>query len=230
MTHTVLVSGMEPVIAKQLSQAGLFVTNTKAETVSKVRDELSEGKQEALIFGMNSKFDGDAVECLRSQQVTIPIMSIQSGPKDRLWVGRCANFLDSGGDNVLVGPSDPEEVLYAVRTAIRRASIQPPNTSLFRHGGDELFVHHDNKRVYVSGREVFLTRHEFIVLACLARLKRTVALNELYDTLFQMDDSNRLHGNVVEVFICRIRKKLGKVANLLVTIKKVGYKLIEIPT
>ena len=77
-------------------------------------------------------------------------------------------------------------------------------------------------RVTRSGAPVKLTSHEFRVLAYLMHHRtRVVSQAELTEHIYARGDDR--DSNTVEVFIARLRRKLG--ANLIVTVRGLGYRI-----
>ncbi len=138
--------------------------------------------------------------------------------RDR-WSDKVAGF-DAGADDYVAKPFHMEEVLARVRALLRRSA---------GHATSELTcgpVTLDTKsaRVIVNGTAVKLTSLEFRLLAYLMHHKgkvvsRTELVEHLYDQDFDRDS------NTVEVFIGRLRKKLG--VDVLHTIRGMGYCVTE---
>jgi two-component system OmpR family response regulator len=85
-------------------------------------------------------------------------------------------------------------------------------------------VHLDTRtsRVSVNGNPVRLTSHEYRLLAYLMHhngrvVSRTELVEHLYDQDFDRDS------NTIEVFVGRLRKKLG--IDVIETIRGLGYRL-----
>ena len=77
-------------------------------------------------------------------------------------------------------------------------------------------------RVTADGRPVRLTSHEFRVLSYLMHHRgRVVSQSELLDHIYARDDDR--DSNTVEVFIARLRKKLG--AGSIATVRGLGYRM-----
>src|SRR5262249_50294785 len=77
-------------------------------------------------------------------------------------------------------------------------------------------------RVTVDGNPVKLTSLEYRLLAYLGHHKgRVVSRSELVEHLYDQDFDR--DSNTVEVFIGRLRKKLG--ANVIHTVRGLGYRL-----
>lgn len=126
--------------------------------------------------------------------------------------------LDAGADDYLAKPFQMEELIARLRALIRRAT---------GHASAELTagpVALDTRsgRVRLNGEPVRLTAQEYKLLSYLMHHKgkvvsRTELIEHIYDQDFDRDS------NTIEVFITRIRKKLG--ADLIQTIRGLGYTL-----
>lgn len=128
--------------------------------------------------------------------------------------------LDAGADDYVTKPFFTEEVLARVRTLLRRgAGI---STSDIECG--PLRIDTRAARVTVQGNPVKLTSLEYRLLAYLAHHKgRVVSRTELVEHLYDQDFDR--DSNTIEVFVGRLRKKLG--VNIIQTLRGLGYKLDE---
>jgi two-component system OmpR family response regulator len=126
--------------------------------------------------------------------------------------------IDSGADDYLPKPFRIEEVLARVRALIRRTHghARPE----LRCG--DVLLDPRLARVTVRGVPVALTSHEYRLLACLMHHDgRVVSRQELTEHIYaeQCDrDSNTL-----EVFVARVRRKLG--APVIETVRGLGYRM-----
>jgi two-component system OmpR family response regulator len=112
------------------------------------------------------------------------------------------------------------EVLARVRGLIRRASGQ---VSPALRSGNVLLDARD-ARVTVEGKPVRLTSHEFRVLSYLMHhAGRVVSQRELSEHIYAA--SLDRDSNTVEVFIARLRRKLG--AEAIETVRGLGYRMPE---
>jgi two-component system OmpR family response regulator len=128
--------------------------------------------------------------------------------------------LDAGADDYVTKPFFTEEVLARIRTLLRRgAGI---STSDIECG--PLRIDTRAARVTVQGNPVKLTSLEYRLLAYLAHHKgRVVSRTELVEHLYDQDFDR--DSNTIEVFVGRLRKKLG--VNMIQTMRGLGYKLDE---
>jgi two-component system OmpR family response regulator len=138
--------------------------------------------------------------------------------RDR-WSDKVAGF-DAGADDYVAKPFHMEELLARVRALLRRSAGHA--TSEISCGPVTLDT--KSARVTVNGTAVKLTSLEFRLLAYLMHHKdkvvsRTELVEHLYDQDFDRDS------NTIEVFVGRLRKKLG--ADVLHTIRGMGYCVSE---
>lgn len=159
------------------------------------------------------KVDGVAVlQGWRRAGKTMPVLILTA--RDR-WSDKVAGF-DAGADDYVVKPFHVEELLARVRALLRRAA---------GHATAELTcgpVRLDTRasRVVVDGNPVKLTSHEYRLLAYLMHhqgrvVSRTELVEHLYDQDFDRDS------NTIEVFVGRLRKKLG--VDVIETVRGLGY-------
>jgi two-component system, OmpR family, response regulator len=126
--------------------------------------------------------------------------------------------IDAGADDYVAKPFRMEEVLARLRALIRRASGHV--TSELRCGA--LALDPRAAKVTVNGVPVKLTSHEFRVLSYLMHHRgRVVPQSELTDHIYA-EGSDR-DSNTVEVFIGRLRRKLG--LPYIETVRGLGYRL-----
>ncbi|RDJ22985.1 DNA-binding response regulator [Bosea caraganae] len=159
------------------------------------------------------KVDGVAVlQGWRRAGKTMPVLILTA--RDR-WSDKVSGF-DAGADDYVVKPFHIEELLARVRALLRRAA---------GHATSELIcgpVRLDTRasRVVVDGNPVKLTSHEYRLLAYLMHhqgrvVSRTELVEHLYDQDFDRDS------NTIEVFVGRLRKKLG--VEVIETVRGLGY-------
>ena len=137
------------------------------------------------------------------------------------WRGRWSDKVqgfDAGADDYVAKPFHLEEVLARVRALLRRSAGHAK--SEFTCGPVRLDTR--TGRVAVDGNPVKLTSHEYRLLSYLMHhtgrvVSRTELVEHLYDQDFDRDS------NTIEVFVGRIRKKLG--VDVIQTVRGLGYLL-----
>ena len=161
------------------------------------------------------KLDGLSVlENWRRDGRTMPVLILTA--RDR-WSDKVAG-IDAGADDYVAKPFHMEEVLARVRALVRRAAGHASNE--LTCGSVRLDVRAG--RVTVDGKSIKLTSHEFRLLSYLLHhqgkvISRTELTEHLYDQDFDRDS------NTVEVFVGRLRKKIG--SDMIETIRGLGYRL-----
>jgi two-component system OmpR family response regulator len=126
--------------------------------------------------------------------------------------------IDGGADDYMAKPFRMEEVLARLRALIRRASGQ--TAPELRSGGVTLDPR--TARVSVDGNPVKLTSLEFRVLSYLMHHRgRIVSQGELTEHIYSQDFDR--DSNTVEVFIGRLRRKLGP--SVIETVRGSGYRV-----
>ncbi|MGY4752775.1 response regulator transcription factor [Pannonibacter sp. Q-1] len=161
--------------------------------------------------------DGISVlEKWRRNKRTMPVLILTA--RDR-WSDKVAG-IDAGADDYVAKPFHMEEVLARVRALVRRAAGLASNEI---ECGD-LRADLRTSRVTVGGSSVKLTSLEYRLLAYLLHHKgkvisRTELVEHLYDQDFDRDS------NTIEVFVGRLRKKLG--GDYIETIRGLGYRMGE---
>jgi len=128
--------------------------------------------------------------------------------------------IDVGADDYVAKPFRMEEVLARLRALIRRSSgqIRPE----LRAG--HIVLDPRAAKVTIDGAVVRLTSHEFRVLSYLMHQRgRVVSQGELTEHIYA-ENADR-DSNTVEVFIARLRRKLG--ASLIETVRGLGYRFAD---
>ena len=126
--------------------------------------------------------------------------------------------IDGGADDYMAKPFRMEEVLARLRALIRRSSGQlKPD---LRCGS--LTLDPRGVRVTLDGVPIRLTSHEFRVLSYLMHHRdRVVSQSELTEHIYS--EGGDRDSNTVEVFIARLRRKLG--ARFIETVRGLGYRM-----
>ena len=172
---------------------------------------------DAIILDMGlPKADGVTVlQKWRRAGVKTPVIILTA--RDR-WSDKVDGF-DAGADDYVTKPFHMEELMARVRALLRRAAGHA--TSQIACGPVTLDTR--SGKVFVDGAQVKLTSHEYRLLSYLMHhTGRVVSRAELTEHLYDQDFDR--DSNTIEVFVGRLRKKLG--VDLIQTVRGLGY-LVE---
>jgi two-component system OmpR family response regulator len=161
------------------------------------------------------KMDGISVlESWRRNGKMMPVLILTA--RDR-WSDKVQGF-DAGADDYVAKPFHMEEVLARIRALLRRSAGHATNELVC----GPVTLDTRSSRVSVNGNPVRLTSHEYRLLAYLMHhngrvVSRTELVEHLYDQDFDRDS------NTIEVFVGRLRKKLG--IDVIQTVRGLGYMI-----
>lgn len=130
--------------------------------------------------------------------------------------------IDAGADDYLAKPFHVEELLARLRALIRRA--QGRTSAELRAGPVVLDTR--TGAVTASGQPVEVTAYELRVLSYLMHhVGEIVSRTELTEHVYAQDFDR--DSNTIEVFVGRLRKKLG--VDLIKTVRGLGYRFDPAP-
>jgi two-component system OmpR family response regulator len=113
--------------------------------------------------------------------------------------------LNSGADDYLGKPFEPQEFIARVRAVLRRPRLLVPSVLSF--GNVELNV--DTNEAIVADNKVLLRRREALILgALLMRRDRVITRAALIEEIYGFDDE--IESNTLEAQVSRLRKKLAE--------------------
>jgi two-component system OmpR family response regulator len=164
------------------------------------------------------KIDGVSVlEGWRRAGLSTPVLILTARGA---WSEKVSGF-DAGADDYLTKPFHTEELLARLRALLRRsAGHAAPNLSC-----GALRLDPRAARASVAGEPLRLTSLEYRLLHYLIMhpgrvINRTELVEHLYDQDFDRDS------NTIEVFIGRLRKKIGQ--GRIETVRGLGYRLVAL--
>ncbi|MBN1189184.1 MAG: response regulator transcription factor [Dehalococcoidales bacterium] len=161
--------------------------------------------------------DGISVcETIRGQKLNTPILMLTGldSIRDRV------QGLDSGADDYLTKPFDFEELYARVRALVRR---NPIIVSQKIKVGD-LIMEPSSRKVWLRGQALDIRGKEYEVLECLMRHPDIVVTRTMIEQRIQSIELDSDY-NVVDVYICKIRAKLGSGKSMIETVRGSGYLL-----
>jgi two-component system, OmpR family, response regulator len=214
----ILVVEDEPALSRQLSlalgEAG-YAVDSAAD--GERADFLARTEQyDAIVLDLGlPRVDGLTVlRGWRETGLRVPVLVLTARAS---WHERVAG-IDQGADDYVTKPFQIDEVLARVRALIRRASGQM--SPALRCGA--VVLDPRQARVTRDGAPVKLTSHEFRVLSYLMHNRdRIVPQGELAEHIYALEADR--DSNTVEVFIARLRRKLGP--SLIETVRGLGYRI-----
>jgi two-component system OmpR family response regulator len=196
-------------------QAKAFVVDL-APGLAEARTALRSVQYAAVLLDLHLG-DGDGlsllpqVRALREPPIVI-VLTARDQVTDRI------RGLDAGADDYLIKPYDPAELLARLRAVERRRNAG--SAPVLQLGTLEIDLAHD--RVRKDGNSVVLTQKEWALLRVMAtRPDRIHTRENLADALYGFGDE--ADSNTLEVFISRLRRKLGK--SHIQTLRGLGYRL-----
>jgi two-component system OmpR family response regulator len=216
----VLVVEDEPDLRRQLVRA--------LEDAGYAVDQAADG-EEGQFLGETEPYDAivldlglpkvDGVSVLKAWRATgkdTPVLILTARGR---WSEKVEGF-DAGADDYLAKPFHFEELLARLRALLRRAAGHA--TSAIECG--DLSVDTRAARATINGEPIRLTSHEYKVLAYLMHHRgRVVPRSELVEHIYDQDFDR--DSNTIEVFIGRLRRKIGP--ERILTERGLGYRLVD---
>ncbi|GAB3670487.1 response regulator transcription factor [Salinisphaera aquimarina] len=212
-----LVVEDEPTLAEQLGEA-LAEAGYAVDVSGDGEDAAYRGATEpydAIVLDLGlPRLDGLSVlRRWRTELIDVPVLVLTARGE---WHEK-VDGMDAGADDYLAKPFRMEELLARLRALIRRASGSA--SAVLERGGVTLDTR--TARVSVADRPVRLTGHEYRVLSYLMHhAGEIVSRSELIDHIYAQDFDR--DSNTIEVFIRRLRSKLG--GEVIVTERGFGYR------
>jgi two-component system OmpR family response regulator len=178
------------------------------------REALATVAYELVLLDLNLP-DGrglDLLRELRRQGADAPVIILTAQDQ----IAARIEGLNSGADDYLVKPFDLSELSARIAAVARRYSGNA--NPLLRRG--ELEIDLARRIVSVAGKPVDLTAREWAVLERLVRHPNAlIAKTDIEDSLYEF--GAEIESNAVEVYVSRLRKKLGH--DTIRTVRGAGY-------
>lgn len=146
----------------------------------------------------------DVLRTLRVAKINTPIM-ILSGSSE---IDTKVKTFAGGADDYMTKPFHKDEMIARIHAVVRRSKGHAQ--SVIKTG--DIVVNLDAKTVEVNGNRVHLTGKEYQMLELLSLRKGTTLAKEMFlNHLYGGMDEPEL--KIIDVFICKLRKKLAASAH-----------------
>ncbi|RMI15017.1 response regulator transcription factor [Sinorhizobium meliloti] len=153
----------------------------------------------------------------RADPLPVIVLTAREQISDRI------EALNAGADDYLAKPFNLGELsarIHIHAVARRHGHFPGPIYSL-----GTVVICSAERRVDRAGQGVYLTAREWAVLDCLlSRPGRVISKEKIQDALHSF--GSEMEGNTVEVYVSRIRKKIG--GDLIAAVRGFGYRLVVI--
>lgn len=164
----------------------------------------SSGEYDAIILDiMMPKLNGiDVLKRLREDSVSTPVMMLTArGQKDDRILG-----FNSGADDYLPKPFDPDELIARVRALLRRSSSYTPD--ILRFG--DISLDTGDGTLKCNNRQIKLSAREYRLMELFMRSPHTViSADRIMERIWGWDSDAGT--GVVWVHISNLRKKLSSI-------------------
>jgi two-component system, OmpR family, response regulator len=156
----------------------------------------------------------DFLKALRARKVETPVIVVTAQDQINMRI----EGLNSGADDYLVKPFDLDELTARLQAVARRYSATSATAIMIGTVSIDL----GRRLVSANGDDITLTAREWAVLDCLVRNKGAiVSKSRIEDDLYAF--GAEIESNAVEVFVSRLRKKLGR--DFITTVRGLGYQV-----
>ena len=212
----------DPSLSRGLA-AGLKAAGYSVDIAADGEAALAAARQEpfalvTLDLGLPDMSGFAVLQTLRREGSKTPILILtaRDAVEDRV------RGLDLGADDYLLKPFEPSELEARIRALLRRA--QGEASPELRIGA--LVIDHNAATAVVAGELIDLRRREWALLDRLAaRVGKVVTKDRLTAEIFGFDEP--VAPNAIEVYVGRLRRKLGADGPEIRTVRGLGYMLID---
>src|SRR5439155_7008442 len=208
-------------LALNLRKAG-FTTSIAADGAVGLEKARSEKPAFIIVDLMLPKMPGlEICKILKSDPGTrqIPIMMLTAKAEE---IDRIVG-LEFGADDYVTKPFSPREVILRIRAIMRRGDAKQEEERL---AVGPIMIDPARHEASVDGKRINLTSLEFKLLRTLVQRRgRVQARDRLLNDVWGYESI--IDTRTVDTHVRRLRKKLGKAANVIESVRGVGYRLRE---
>lgn len=206
-------------VSMHLRDEGYSITKAK-DGVEALQQLRQESYDLAIIDVMMPFMDGFSLtkEIRKKNDIPIILLTAKSQISDK------KQGYESGTDDYLVKPFEPEELIFRVKALLRRYHVE--DESILKAGN--VVIQKDRYEVQVRDRSLFLPPKEFELLSFLmSHQNQTFSREQLIEQIWGMDFVG--DARTVDVHIKRLREHFKEIAEHvhIKTIRGVGYMLEE---
>jgi len=153
----------------------------------------------------------------KTAAISIIMLTAKSQESDKI-VG-----LELGADDYVTKPFSPGELLARIKAVLRRSKRLAHLPEVMRMG--DLVVDFSRIKVTWKDKVIELTAKEFELLKTLINANgRVLSRDHLLDAVWGIDHAAEIQTRTVDVHITTLRRKIGKAAEHIVTVKNYGYR------
>lgn len=143
----------------------------------------------------------DFLKTIRSQNVISPVVILTAHDQ----ISERIEGLNSGADDYIVKPFDLYELTARIGAVARRTNGMAKSVIKI----DAMTIDMDNKRLFIDDAEVELSSREWAIIEHMATHPNMLTTkSQIEDTIYAF--GSEIESNTVEVYISRLRKKIGK--------------------
>ena len=155
-----------------------------------------------------------------SKHIPIIMLTAKALEKDRI------QGLELGADDYVTKPFSPRELVLRVQARVRQSPERDTSGDTLQLG--EIQVDRTEPAARVGGRPLALTATEFKLLTVLMeRSGRVQSRDRLLTDVWGY--AAPIESRTVDIYITRLRGKLGRAASHLETVRGFGYRFVETP-
>jgi len=201
-------------LTNALSQAGYAVDHAADGEEGWFLGDTEPYDAVVLDLGLPKKDGLSVLKEWRQADRTMPVLILTA--RDR-WSDKVEG-IDAGADDYVAKPFHMEEILARLRALLRRSAGRATDELIC--GPVKLDTR--SSAVTVNDIAVKLTSHEYRLLAyMMLHAGRVISRSEIIEHLYDQDFDR--DSNTIEVFIGRLRKKLG--TDIIETLRGLGYRV-----
>ena len=197
-----------------------YSISTAVDGASGLEKARTEQPSVIILDLMLPKMSGlEVCKILKADKVTrsIPVVMLtaKSSEADRI------NGLELGADDYITKPFSPREVMLRVKAIERRRATEVVDNKITN---GLITVDPSRHQVEVAGKKVHLTTAEFNLLMMLMKKPgRLLSRDMLLTGAWGYDSA--INSRTVDTHVRRLRRKLGKGARYVETVRGFGYRL-----